>query len=251
MDKIIEKLLVEYLIPSILMCLCLLLLADILLGDFFNLYQLDAGLPISVFGLFILLIFSYVLNNSLSALFNYLSRFMLWGRIREYFIYRKMDVFKDKSFTKKVTCISYIIRKDSIEKIINREIAPKNDNLFNVFKTKLKCCNIPEASVSKIIDTYEVIRTLVMASNDNSIIDWIHYHWDQLRLARGTIVPAFFLLFIIPLLLIDWNMSTTEVIIGGICGFLFFMLQYFHYYYRERFMIYTMFGYFINGYKKN
>lgn len=227
----------------------MLLLIDIVLGDSFNLYQIDSEFQVNAFGVFILMIFSYVLNNSLSALFNYISRFFLWGKIREYFIYRKLDVFKEKEFSdKKYSCITFIINYEDIKVTIDKNIVEKTDSLYFILLSKLRIKNVPDASIKTVIDIYDVVRTLVMASKDNSIIDWIKYHWDQLRLARSTIMPSFILIVLTPFLLVDWNCDIQTIIIGEVIIFLFFILQYFHYFYRERFMIYTLFGYFINEY---
>jgi hypothetical protein len=85
-----------------------------------------------------------------------------------------------------------------------------------------------------------------MASQDSAIIGWIQYHWGQLRLARSTLVPSFLLVLFLPWAATDWPGCSVTTILGlALLAFLFFLIQLGHYYYRERFMIYAMLGYFL------
>ena len=246
MEKIFDRLLIEFLIPAFLMLVCMIFIADVVMGDSFDsksLFKYEHRDFILIIGS----IFAYVINTSISSLFNLISRILLWGKVREYLMYRKLNIFKEAEFEKRKIWLFYYLRKrNELKKTIDKVKEKEAKNLFPELKEKLKEWNVPEHCSDSILDIYDFIRTIVMASKDSAIISWIQYHWAQLRLARNTLVPTFLLIFFLPAAIHSWHIYTwPTTLLAAILSFCFFILQLCHYYYRERFMIYAMLGYFL------
>lgn len=249
MDKIFERLLIEFLIPALLMFLCILLVIDVVTGSSFDLIKEFNQKRLMNSSIFLIggILLSYIINTSISSLFNLVSRILVWGKIREYLMYRKLDIFKMKSLKdKKIWWLSYLCHRKEILIEIEKIKAKRKISLYHILISKLNEKKIPAQSQKSILDIYDVVRTIVMASCDSAIIGWIQYHWAHLRLARSTLVPAFLLIIFLPLAIIDWNVNSTSIeIMTLILCLSFFLIQVCHYYYRERFMIYAMLGYFL------
>src|SRR5262245_42728326 len=109
MEKIFERLLIEFLIPAFLMFFSILLAFDVLLEDSFDLSNRAARMALSgepywpILGDFV----SYLLNTSLSSVLNLRLRRLGWGKIREYLLLRKLNVFKSGPF-KDINWIGYL-----------------------------------------------------------------------------------------------------------------------------------------------
>ena len=114
---------------------------------------------------------------------------------------------------------------------------------------KLTACGVANQAIPSILDIYEVVRTLVMASHDSMIIGWIQYHWSQLRLARSTLFPSVLLAILLPACMLQWQVHIWRVAVVLLFLAFLVVLQVAHYYYRERFMIYAMVGYFLTAYE--
>ena len=248
MDKILERVLAEFLIPAFLMFLCMLVAADVLSGTYFDLenpthrrhvFGNPSLVAAAVLG-------AYVVNTSLSSILNLLSRKLFWGRVREYLIYRKLNVFKQKRFEEeRPSCLWYIRERTRIGEDIKR-VKDEKQSLRPFLLEKIKRQHPEEELSNSILDVYDLVRTEVMASGDSAIIGWIQYHWGQLRLARSTLVPALVLLIFLPFAAASWF---SPGLLWGIAAFFlslaFLAIQFMHYYYRERFMIYSMFSYYL------
>ena len=97
MEKVFDRLFVEFLIPAFLMLACGLLFLQLLSGGNFDLGRADSrnvffGNNAFVFGG---IVFAYVVNTSLSALLNLISRILLWGKTREYLIVSEALMFSN------------------------------------------------------------------------------------------------------------------------------------------------------------
>jgi hypothetical protein len=250
MDKLLDKLLIEFLVPAVLMLLCLVLAVDIFSCSKFNLpdhyRNLDA--TIWIFGLVI----AYILNTSISASLNIMLRPLLWGKTREYLIYRKLNLFKEPTLeAHDVSWWKYVLKSRQLKKAIENAKKKDDINLYKAMTARMQDKGIPECAYTTPYDLYDVVRTVVMTSQDNGMIAWIQHHWAQLRLTRSTLVPTFILVTLAPLALHTWGASTVQVVSLGVFVFLFFVFQLVHYYYREKFMIYAMLGYlFVLPYKE-
>ena len=248
MDKVLERVLVEFLIPAFLMFLCMLVAVDVLSGTSFDLR--DAGHRNATFGnpwlVTGVVLVAYVVNTSLSSMLNLLSRKLFWGRVREYLIYRKLNVFKQEEFEKeRPWCLRYIRGRKQIQNQIDL-VKKDKKSLLPVLLDKIKRDHPEEELWRSILDVYDLVRTEVMASGDSAIIGWIQYHWGQLRLARSTLVPAILLILVLPFAGYGWFSPHWLAAIGGLLlSLAFFSVQLIHYYYRERFMIYSMFSYYL------
>ena len=137
MDKVLERVLVEFLIPAFLMFLCMLVAVDVLSGTSFDLR--DAGHRNATFGnpwlVTGVVLVAYVVNTSLSSMLNLLSRKLFWGRVREYLIYRKLNVFKQEEFEKggqEVNATSTPITLEPVSKLLFRD--------FLASKLHAVCC---------------------------------------------------------------------------------------------------------------
>ncbi len=233
----------------------MLLLIDVVMGSSFDLIQESNREGLMKSSTFLIggILLAYIINTSLSSLFNLVSRILLWGKIREYLMYRKLDIFKVPSLRdKKIWWLTYLLQRKAILLEIEKVKSERAVNLYPELIKKLNENNVPKQSQKSILDIYDVVRTIVMASRDSAIIGWIQYHWAHLRLARSTLVPAFLLITFLPLAVSDWGLYPMYIIVLAVITSLsFFLLQLSHYYYRERFMIYAMLGYFLISNSKN
>jgi len=262
MGKIFDRLLIEFLIPAVLMLDCLILAVDLLRGSSFNLTCEESRKDLlDNHGLLAAgILLAYIINTSLSSLFNLWWRIVGGGKIREYLMYRKLDLFKDQAIKdlakrwgiKRFWLWSYFRHRADLVCIIEKEIKNRGtSNLYGHLLLRLREEGVPEASCNSILDIYDVVRTKVMSSQDSAIIGWIQYHWSQLRLARSTIIPSLIMVVLLIVLAFrDWNLSQRYVVVLTAFGTGFFTLQLYHYYYRERFMIYAMLGYFLSRNQK-
>ena len=250
MGKVFEKLFIEFLIPALLMFFCMVLMYDTLMGNSFDLIKQESlddlfseNSLLTIAGVLL----AYIINTSLSSMLNLFLRILAWGKVREYLLYRKLDVFKTGILKEKnVWCLRYLFHRKEIMEDVYTVIEQKKESLYPVLINKLSKEKVPEQSCKSILDIYDVVRTIVMSSQDSAVIGWIQYHWSQLRLTRSTLVPTFLLIIFVPLTLNDWGIYNSFTVLSGliICLFIF-LLQLGHYYYRERFMIYSMLGYFL------
>ena len=248
MEKVFDKILIEFLIPSLLMFACILLVLDIVIPEV-NLTSIETQKylfehpSLISFGV----IFSYILTTSSSAIYNFISRIILWGKIREFILYKKLDIFKENEFEMcRINLISFLIRYKSIRSKIDQMIKSNNNCiLYHFLIKKIKSQNVPDKAIQNPLDIYEALRTLVMASQDNAIISWINYHWSHLRLARSTLVPAIGFMVFTPWAILHWGYGTIWFIASLIVSMGFFIIQFIHYYYRERFMMYSMVEYYL------
>ncbi|HUJ11511.1 MAG TPA: hypothetical protein VL171_15970 [Verrucomicrobiae bacterium] len=252
MDKIFDRLLVEFLIPAFLMLLCLVLFVDVVMGNSFNLINPgDRGRLISEGYLLVPgLLFAYLLNTSVTAAAYLWLRKKLWGRVREYCLLRKLNVFQSGRFTG-INCLGYIRLSESDRESLKADLESGAESLYTDFKRRMEEEAISARSVKELVDAYDTLRTIVMDSGESAITEWIQYHWAQLRLARGSIIPAFLLMFLVPIAVCQWGCSGFCFAAAGIVFPVFFLLQCVHYYYRERFMTYTMVGYFLRKSSRN
>lgn len=246
MEKVLDKIFVEFLIPSVLMFLCILLVLDLLIpGIDFN--TLEAWRKVFEYPALVALglIVSYIVTTSLSACFNLVSRRLVWGRVRAYIIYRKLDVFKNRRFDTRMNVIRFLWTYELTTRKVKKVLRKGKCSLHGILTTALNEAGVPAQMTKDPLDIYDSVRTLVMASRDNAVISWISYHWSHLRLARSTLVPIILFAFLIPAVTDHWGYSCS-VFFGSLSAcLLFFVIQLVHYYYRERFMIYSMLGYFL------
>lgn len=245
MDKIIERLLIEFLVPALLMLLCFVLIGDLWAGSSFDLPRaLTSGIDLNISLFFVGLLAAYLVNTSASSFLNLLMRGVVWGRVREYLMYRKLDVFKAAPF-KGITCAGYLIRYRDKSDEAKNAVKADPESLVSVLETRLLERRVPARWTRLMVDVYDVVRTAVMSSQDSAVISWIDYHWSQLRLARSTLLPAAMLMVLLPVSAITWGWRTRDVLAAAVVGVTFCLLQLCHYYYRERFMIYAMLSYFL------
>lgn len=246
MGKIFDRLFVEFLIPALLMFLCILLVFDIAMGNSFDLINASSRkvLADEPYLLAAGILFAYLLNTSLSAVLNLTMRAICWGKIREYLMLRKLNAFKTGPL-KGLRWWNYLrltpVQRESLESVLK----PGAENFYSEFMQRMEAESISAKSVKDLVDAYDTLRATVMDSGDSAIIEWIQYHWSQLRLARSCIVPAFLLIILMPMAIHQWGGTPLCVLGGGIGASLFFILQWMHYYYRERFMIYAMISFFL------
>lgn len=259
MEKIFDKLLVEFLIPAVLMMISIFLIIDIIMGNTFNLNEkLFAVNSKDSIVLVIVILFSYIVNISLSSLLHALLRIWVWGKTREYLMYRKLNLFKEENVIKAMGTVNIFFylylsyrKPKELELAINAAIKNGSINLYQCLIHKLKKCNISERCYSSNYDIYDTVRTLALGSQDNAIIGWIQYHWSQLRLVRGTLIPLILIFITLPFAMFQWQIVGLEIdkclliFLVECCLFLVILIQAFHYYYREKYMIYAMLGYFI------
>lgn len=250
MEKIIDRLLVEFLVPAFLLLLCILIVVDLAFGSSFNLCDETARQTLLKNSYLLIpgLLFAYLLNTSCTAFFNLISRLVLWGRIREYLMLRKLEVFRAKPFSgepRRMWWLRYILKRRKLRAKVEEAKQAGNGSLYPVLVRRMEEEEVPAECRKNMLDAYEVVRTIVLASKDNAVIEWIQYHWSQLRLPRSTIIPSLLLTYLVPAVLRDWGCSRLQATTGAIIAISFLLLQWVHYYYRERFMIYAMVGYFV------
>jgi hypothetical protein len=183
---------------------------------------------------------------------NLIFRRALWGETRVYLIYRRLHIFREDEL-RHVNWGKYLywrfLRKEKYRDLQEKIKTAKKKgavNLYQVFVAKLIAVGVPDRLTKDTLYLYETLRTIVLASGDNAIISWIQYHWSHLRLARSTLFPAFLLIILFPLVMhYEWSQPILHAIIAAIFCLAFFLIEFVHYYYREKFMIYAMISYFL------
>ena len=151
MEKIFDKLLVEFLIPACLMLLCLLLLADVLFGDSFDLANPDHRKRLTDEGYLLIpaLLFAYLLNTSATAVFYLWLRKTKWGSVREYLLLRKLNVFKTGPL-KGINCWNYLRLTDAQREELKTVLRPGADNLYSDFMERMEAEAISAKSVKEL-----------------------------------------------------------------------------------------------------
>jgi hypothetical protein len=228
-----------------------MLAADLLLGTEYDLRSSIQELKLNdsahIFGL---ILFSYLINTSSSSILNLIFRRFLWRETRVYLIYRKLHIFEEKRINH-INWIRYMYyllyskkKYEETIRIIDNVKKEGEVNLYKVFIDKLSAKGVEERLTKNTLYLYETIRTIVLDSGESEIISWIQYHWSHLRLARSTLFPIFLMMILIPLVLYyEWSQSVYNSLVAGITVLVFFIIQFLHYYYREKFMIYAMISY--------